>query len=87
MAKKLSKRTISELMSYWGRKGGSRATQKQKDAARENLKKTPNYQKRNSQMVDPVDKQTQASEPPDGVKSAAVSESVLGNLPTTGIAG
>jgi len=42
---KLSKSTISELMGYWGRKGGSRATQKQKDAARNNLKKTPNYRK------------------------------------------
>jgi hypothetical protein len=45
MARKLSKSTISELMSYWGRKGGSRATESQKNAARENLKKTPNYQK------------------------------------------
>lgn len=42
---KLSKTTISQLMGYWGRKGGSRATQKQKDAARENLKQTPNYKK------------------------------------------
>jgi hypothetical protein len=41
MARKLCKSTIRELMSYWGRKGGSRATQKQKDAARENLRKTP----------------------------------------------
>jgi hypothetical protein len=46
MAKKLSKSTISELMAWWGRKGGSRATQKQKNAARDNLRKTPNYQKR-----------------------------------------
>jgi hypothetical protein len=45
MARRLCKSTISQLMSYWGRKGGSRATQKQKDAALENLKKTPNYQK------------------------------------------
>jgi hypothetical protein len=45
MAKKLSKSTISELMAWWGRKGGSRATQKQKNAARDNLRKTPNYQK------------------------------------------
>jgi len=45
MARKLSKRTISGLMADWGRKGGSRATQKQKNAARANLKKTPNYQK------------------------------------------
>lgn len=45
MAKKLSKRSISELMAWWGRKGGSRATQAQKNAARDNLKKTPNYQK------------------------------------------
>lgn len=45
MARKLCKSTIRELMSYWGRKGGSRATQKQKDAARENLRKTPNYKK------------------------------------------
>jgi hypothetical protein len=51
MAKKLSKRTISELMSQWGRKGGSRATKKQKDAARENLKKTPNYRK-HEQLVE-----------------------------------
>jgi hypothetical protein len=43
MATKLSRRTISDLMSYWGRKGGSRATQKQKEAARNNLKRTPNY--------------------------------------------
>jgi hypothetical protein len=45
MARKLCKTTISALMGYWGRKGGSRATQKQKDAARNNLKKTPNYRK------------------------------------------
>ena len=45
MARKLSKRTISGLMADWGRKGGSRATQAQRDAARANLKKTPNYQK------------------------------------------
>jgi hypothetical protein len=45
MAKKLSKSTISGLMADWGRKGGSRATESQKNAARENLKKTPNYQK------------------------------------------
>lgn len=45
MARILSKSTISDLMSYWGRKGGSRATQKQKDAARNNLKRTPNYKK------------------------------------------
>jgi hypothetical protein len=45
MARKLSKRTIRGLMADWGRKGGSRATQKQKNAARANLKKTPNYQK------------------------------------------
>lgn len=45
MAKKLSKRSISELMAWWGRKGGSRATEAQKNAARENLKKTPNYQR------------------------------------------
>lgn len=51
MARKLSKRTISELMSYWGRKGGSRATQKQKDAARANLKKTPNY-RRHAQLAE-----------------------------------
>ncbi|HEX4920323.1 MAG TPA: hypothetical protein VFV92_06235, partial [Candidatus Bathyarchaeia archaeon] len=35
----------SGLMSYWGRKGGSRATEAQKNAARANLEKTPNYQK------------------------------------------
>jgi hypothetical protein len=45
MARKLSKSTISELMAWWGRKGGSRATEAQKNAARANLKKTPNYQK------------------------------------------
>jgi len=45
MARKLSKSTVSDLMATWGRKGGSRATQKQKNAARANLKKTPNYQK------------------------------------------
>lgn len=56
MAKKLSKNTVSELMATWGRKGGSRATQAQKNAARENLKKTPNYQKHKSQMVDTMDK-------------------------------
>jgi hypothetical protein len=50
MARKLSKGTISELMAWWGRKGGSRATQKQKNAARNNLKKTPNYQK-HAQLV------------------------------------
>jgi hypothetical protein len=45
MSRKLSKRTISGLMAWWGRKGGSRATEAQKNAARANLKKTPNYQK------------------------------------------
>jgi len=45
MARKLSKNTISDLMAGWGRKGGSRATQAQKNAARANLKRTPNYQK------------------------------------------
>ena len=45
MAKKLSKRKISELMAWWGRKGGSRATEAQKNAARANLRKTPNFQK------------------------------------------
>jgi hypothetical protein len=45
MARKLSKSTISGLMAAWGRKGGTRATQAQRNAARENLKKTPNYQK------------------------------------------
>jgi hypothetical protein len=45
MARKLSKRTISGLMAWWGRKGGSRATEAQKNAARANLKKTPNYHK------------------------------------------
>ena len=45
MARKVSKATISELMSRWGCKGGSRATEAQRNAARENLKKTPNYQK------------------------------------------
>jgi len=41
MGTKLSKRSISELMAWWGRKGGSRATEKQKNAALENLKQTP----------------------------------------------
>ncbi len=45
MATKLSKGAISELMAWWGHKGGSRATVAQKNAARANLKKTPNYQK------------------------------------------
>ena len=45
MSKQLSKHEISELMAWWGRKGGLRATEAQKNAARENLKKTPNYQK------------------------------------------
>jgi hypothetical protein len=45
MAKKLSRNTVSELMATWGRKGGSRATQAQKNAALENLKRTPNYRK------------------------------------------
>jgi predicted phosphoadenosine phosphosulfate sulfurtransferase len=45
MSAKLSKRRISELMAWWGRKGGSRATEKQKNAALENLKRTPNYRK------------------------------------------
>ena len=33
MAKKLSRSTIRGLMADWGRKGGSRATEKQKNAA------------------------------------------------------
>jgi len=45
MAKKLSKRTISDLMACWGRKGGSRNTEAQKSAALMNLRKTPNFQK------------------------------------------
>jgi hypothetical protein len=45
MPRKLSKSTISGLMADWGRKGGPRATQAQKNAARENLKKTFNYHK------------------------------------------
>ncbi len=45
MARKLSKKTISDLMAWWGHKGGSRATDKQKRAALANLKKTPNYQR------------------------------------------
>ena len=45
MSRKLSKHTISGLMADWGRKGGCRATEAQKNAARANLKKTPNYQK------------------------------------------
>lgn len=51
MARKLSKSTISELMSGWGRKGGSRATQAQRDAARANLKKTPNYVKHHMDLT------------------------------------
>ncbi len=51
MARRLCKNTISELMSNSGRKGGSRATEKQKDAARQNLKKTPNY-RRHLQLVE-----------------------------------
>jgi hypothetical protein len=45
MSQQLSKDEISRLMAWWGRKGGLRATEAQKNAARENLKKTPNYQK------------------------------------------
>jgi hypothetical protein len=45
MARKLSKNTISQLMADWGRKGGSRKTEAQQNAARANLKKTPNFQK------------------------------------------
>ena len=45
MSQQLSKHEISRLMAWWGRKGGLRATEAQKNAARENLKKTPNYQK------------------------------------------
>ncbi len=45
MATKFSKSAIRELMTNWGRKGGSRATDAQKYAALENMKKTPNYQK------------------------------------------
>jgi hypothetical protein len=45
MARKLSKKTISDLMARWGCKGGSRATDAQKNAARANLKKTPNYRR------------------------------------------
>lgn len=45
MARRLSKNTISQLMAWWGRKGGSRATEAQKNAARANLRKTPNFQK------------------------------------------
>jgi predicted phosphoadenosine phosphosulfate sulfurtransferase len=51
MAQKLSKRSISELMAWWGRKGGSRATEKQKNAALENLKRTPNYRKHMVELV------------------------------------
>lgn len=43
--KKVSKLLISSLMTDWGRKGGSRATKAQKDAALSNLRKTPNFQK------------------------------------------
>jgi len=51
MAKKLSKSTVSELMATWGRKGGSRATQAQKSAALENLKRTPNYRKHIAECI------------------------------------
>jgi len=51
MAKKLSRSTISGLMAHWGRKGGSRATQAQKNAALENLKRTPNYRKHVAECV------------------------------------
>jgi predicted phosphoadenosine phosphosulfate sulfurtransferase len=51
MGTKLSKRSISELMAWWGRKGGSRATEKQRHAALENLKKTPNYRKHVAERV------------------------------------
>jgi hypothetical protein len=45
MVTKLSKKAISDLMAWWGHKGGSRATDKQKQAALANLKKTPNHQR------------------------------------------
>ena len=45
MARKLRKSTISDLMATWGRKGGSRKTEAQRNASLENLKKTPNYRK------------------------------------------
>ena len=51
MARKLSRSTISELMAGWGRKGGSRKTEAQKNASLENLKKTPNYRK-HAQLVE-----------------------------------
>jgi hypothetical protein len=41
MSQQLTKDEISGLMAWWGRKGGLRATEAQKNAARENLKKTP----------------------------------------------
>jgi hypothetical protein len=81
MATKLSKRSISELMRNWGRKGGCRATEKQKHAAIENLKRTPNYRKHSAQMVDTVNKGTHPSERSDGADSTS---SVVGDLPTPG---
>ncbi len=45
MARKLSKSTISQLMADWGRKGGCGKTEAQKNAARVNLRKTPNFKK------------------------------------------
>jgi hypothetical protein len=48
MKTKFTKNDIRELMATWGRKGGSRATDKQRSAALENLKRTPNHQKHNA---------------------------------------
>lgn len=58
MARKLCKSTISDLMATWGRKGGSRKTEAQRNASLDNLKKTPNYRKHaelvESQPVEPI---------------------------------
>jgi hypothetical protein len=52
MARKLSKNTISDLMAWWGRKGGSRNTEAQKNEALMNLRKTPNFQKHAERQAD-----------------------------------
>jgi hypothetical protein len=79
MGTKLSKKSISELMRTWGRKGGCRATDKQKSAALENLKKTPNYQKSISRIVDTVHKCTEAPGGSDRVEPRPA----VGNLSTS----
>jgi hypothetical protein len=59
MATKLSKRSISELMAWWGRKGGSRATEAQKNAARANLRKTPNSLKHAERQAERTPERTE----------------------------